>query len=133
MMLLERGVVMDNSNLISDEEAKMLLNDKVESEVDGDDELALDVSEVNRNNIQRILDLKLELSVVIGRTKMTLRDILNLHKGSLIELNTLADQDVEILIDNKVLAYGKVVVVDLNFGVKITSIVSEEDMVKSLV
>lgn len=124
---------MDNSNLISDEEAKMLLNDKVESEVDGDDELALDVSEVNRNNIQRILDLKLELSVVIGRTKMTLRDILNLHKGFLIELDTLADQDVEILIDNKVLAYGKVVVVDLNFGVKITSIVSEEDMVKSLV
>ena len=124
---------MDNSNLISDEEAKMLLNDKVESEVDGDDELALDVSEVNRNNIRRILDLKLELSVVIGRTKMTLRDILNLHKGSLIELDTLADQDVEILIDNKVLAYGKVVVVDLNFGVKITSIVSEEDMVKSLV
>ena len=124
---------MDNSNLISDEEAKMLLNDKVESEVDGDDELALDVSEVSRNNIQRILDLKLELSVVIGRTKMTLRDILNLHKGSLIELDTLADQDVEILIDNKVLAYGKVVVVDLNFGVKITSIVSEEDMVKSLV
>ena len=124
---------MDNSNLISDEEAKMLLNDKVESEVDGDDELALDVSEVNRNNIQRILDLKLELSVVIGRTKMTLRDILNLHKGSLIELDTLADQDVEIPIDNKVLAYGKVVVVDLNFGVKITSIVSEEDMVKSLV
>ncbi|WP_334295654.1 FliM/FliN family flagellar motor switch protein [Clostridioides difficile] len=40
---------------------------------------------------------------------------------------------MEILIDNKVLAYGKVVVVDLNFGVKITSIVSEEDMVKSLV
>ncbi|EQF29077.1 flagellar motor switch protein FliN [Clostridioides difficile] len=124
---------MDNSNLISDEEAKMLLNDKVESEIDGDDELALDVSEANKNNIQRILDLKLELSVVIGRTKMSLRDILNLNKGSLIELDTLADQDVEILIDNKVLAYGKVVVVDLNFGVKVTSIVSEEDMVKSLV
>lgn len=124
---------MDNSNLISDEEAKMLLNDKVESEIDGEDELALDVSEANKNNIQRILDLKLELSVVIGRTKMSLRDILNLNKGSLIELDTLADQDVEILIDNKVLAYGKVVVVDLNFGVKVTSIVSEEDMVKSLV
>ncbi|CZR95521.1 MULTISPECIES: FliM/FliN family flagellar motor switch protein [unclassified Clostridioides] len=124
---------MDNSNLISDEEAKMLLNDKVESEIDGDNELALDVSEANKNNIQRILDLKLELSVVIGRTKMSLRDILNLNKGSLIELDTLADQDVEILIDNKVLAYGKVVVVDLNFGVKVTSIVSEEDMVKSLV
>ncbi|MCC0649535.1 FliM/FliN family flagellar motor switch protein [Clostridioides sp. ZZV15-6598] len=124
---------MDNSNLISDEEAKMLLNDKNEKEIGGDDELALEISEVNRNNIERILDLKLELSVVIGRTKMSLRDILNLNKGSLIELDTLADQDVEILIDNKVLAYGKVVVVDLNFGVKVTSIVSEEDMVKSLV
>lgn len=124
---------MDNSNLISDEEAKMLLSDKNEEEVDENDELAMDISENNRNNIQRILDLKLELSVVIGRTKMSLRDILNLNKGSLIELDTLADQDVEILIDNKVLAYGKVVVVDLNFGVKVTSIVSEEDMVKSLV
>ncbi|MCC0637060.1 FliM/FliN family flagellar motor switch protein [Clostridioides sp. ES-S-0190-01] len=124
---------MDNSNLISDEEAKMLLNDKIEKEISGDDELALEISETNRNNIDRILDLKLELSVVIGRTKMSLRDILNLNKGSLIELDTLADQDVEILIDNKVLAYGKVVVVDLNFGVKVTSIVSEEDMVKSLV
>ncbi|MCC0633027.1 MULTISPECIES: FliM/FliN family flagellar motor switch protein [unclassified Clostridioides] len=124
---------MDNSNLISDEEAKMLLNDKSEKEIGGDDELALEISETNRNNIERILDLKLELSVVIGRTKMSLRDILNLNKGSLIELDTLADQDVEILIDNKVLAYGKVVVVDLNFGVKVTSIVSEEDMVKSLV
>ncbi|MGX9758182.1 FliM/FliN family flagellar motor switch protein [Clostridioides difficile] len=124
---------MDNSNLISDEEAKMLLNDEVEKEIGEDDELALEISETNRNNIERILDLKLELSVVIGRTKMSLRDILNLNKGSLIELDTLADQDVEILIDNKVLAYGKVVVVDLNFGVKVTSIVSEEDMVKSLV
>ncbi|MCC0641077.1 FliM/FliN family flagellar motor switch protein [Clostridioides sp. ES-W-0017-02] len=124
---------MDNSNLISDEEAKMLLNDKIEKEISGDNELALEISETNRNNIDRILDLKLELSVVIGRTKMSLRDILNLNKGSLIELDTLADQDVEILIDNKVLAYGKVVVVDLNFGVKVTSIVSEEDMVKSLV
>lgn len=124
---------MDNSNLISDEEAKMLLNDKIEKEIGGDDELALEISETTRNNIERILDLKLELSVVIGRTKMSLRDILNLNKGSLIELDTLADQDVEILIDNKVLAYGKVVVVDLNFGVKVTSIVSEEDMVKSLV
>ena len=83
-------------------------------------------------NIDLILDVPLELSVELGRTKKNIRDILELTKGSLIELNKLAEEPVDIYINGKRIAYGEVVVVDENFGVKITEIASGEDRVKSL-
>lgn len=83
-------------------------------------------------NIDLILDVPLEISVVLGRTKKNIKDILNLGTGSLIELDKLAEEPVEILVNGKKVAYGEVVVVDENFGVRITSIVSSEDRIKSL-
>lgn len=82
--------------------------------------------------IARILDIPVEITAVLGRTKVSLKDILELGKGSLIELDTLADQEVEILVNGKKIAYGQVVIVDQNFGIRITSILEEEDLVKSL-
>ncbi len=84
------------------------------------------------NNIDLILDVPLELSVELGWTKKNIRDILALTKGSLIELNKLAEEPVDIYINGKRIGYGEVVVVDENFGVKITEIASGEDRVKSL-
>ena len=55
-----------------------------------------------------------------------------LGKGSLIELHTLKDEEVEIYANNKKIAYGQVVILEQNFGIKITSIIDEEDLVKSL-
>lgn len=83
-------------------------------------------------NIDLILDVPLEISVVLGRTKKNIKDILNLGTGSLIELDKLAEEPVEILVNGKRVAYGEVVVVDENFGVRITSIVSNAERVKSL-
>lgn len=83
-------------------------------------------------NIDLILDVPLEVSVVLGRTKKNVRDILNLGTGSLIELDKLAEEPVDILVNGKKIAYGEVVVVDENFGVKITGIISGEDRVKTL-
>jgi len=82
-------------------------------------------------NIDLILDVPLELSVELGRTKKNIRDILALTRGSLIELNKLAEEPVDIFINGKRIAHGEVVV-DENFGVKITEIASGEDRVKSL-
>lgn len=113
---------MGENELITEEEVNMLLNS---------DEFDQDINSRNEK-IDRIIDVKLELSVVIGRTKMKLKDILELNRGSLIELDTLASQDVEILIGDKVLAHGKVVVVDLNFGVKITKIMDQNNIVKNI-
>jgi len=83
-------------------------------------------------NIDLILDVPLEISVVLGRTKKNIKDILSLGTGSLIELDKLAEEPVEILVNGKKVAYGEVVVVDENFGVRITSIVSNEERIKSL-
>lgn len=83
-------------------------------------------------NIDLILDVPLEISVVLGRTKKSIKDILNLGTGSLVELDKLAEEPVEIMVNGKKVAYGEVVVVDENFGVRITNIVSNTERIKSL-
>lgn len=84
------------------------------------------------NNIDLILDVPLEISVVLGRTKKSIKEILDLGNGSLVELDKLADEPVEILVNGKKIANGEVVVVDENFGVRITNVISGEERIKSL-
>ncbi|WP_341348975.1 flagellar motor switch phosphatase FliY [Thermobrachium celere] len=83
-------------------------------------------------NIDLILDVPLEISVVLGRTKKTIKEILELSVGSLVELDKLTEEPVEILVNGKKVALGEVVVIDENFGVRITSIISSDERVKSL-
>lgn len=82
--------------------------------------------------LTRILDIPLELTIVIGRTTMNLKDLLALKKGSLIELDTLANQEVEVLANGKKIAYGEVVTIEQNFGVRITSILDEDELIRTL-
>ena len=86
----------------------------------------------NQNNINLILDVPLEISVVLGRTKKSINDILNLGTGSLVELDKLAEEPVDILVNGKQIATGEVVVVNENFGVRITAILSSTERVKNL-
>ncbi len=83
-------------------------------------------------NIDLILDVPLEISVVLGKSKLSIKEVLALGTGSLIELDKLAEEPVEIYVNGKKVAYGEVVVVDENFGVRIVSIVSSEERVKTL-
>lgn len=83
-------------------------------------------------NLARILDIELNVSVVLGRTKMALKDIFELGKGSLIELDTLENQEVEIYVNGRKIGYGQIVIIDQNFGVRITNILGEEELVKTL-
>ena len=75
-------------------------------------------SGVSNKNIDLILDVPLDISVVLGRTKKSIKDILNFSTGSLIELDKLAEEPVEVLVNGKTIALGEVVVVDENFGVR---------------
>jgi len=86
----------------------------------------------NHKNIDLILDVPLDISVVLGRTKKSIKEILSLGTGSLIELEKLAEEPVEILVNGKKIAFGEVVVVDENFGVRITNIISNAERIKSL-
>lgn len=85
-----------------------------------------------KQNINLILDVPLEISVVLGRTKKTIKEILELGTGSLVELEKMTEEPVEILVNGKKVALGEVVVINENFGVRITSIISNTERVKSL-
>ena len=89
-------------------------------------------SGVSNKNIDLILDVPLDISVVLGRTKKSIKDILNFSTGSLIELDKLAEEPVEVLVNGKTIALGEVVVVDENFSVRITNIVSNTERINSL-
>jgi flagellar motor switch protein FliN/FliY len=79
-----------------------------------------------------ILDIPLDLSVELGRTKMLVNDLLQLGQGSIVELNKIAGEPLEIFINRKLVARGEVVVVNEKFGVRLTDIVSPMERVKSL-
>jgi len=79
-----------------------------------------------------ILDIPLELSVELGKTKMLVNDLLQLGQGSIIELNKLAGEPLEVYINRKLIARGEVVVVNEKFGVRLTDVITPIDRVKSL-
>lgn len=79
---------------------------------------------VNDTNIGLILDVPLQVTVELGRTRKLIREILELTPGSVVELDKLAGEPVDILVNGKLIAKGEVVVIDENFGVRITDIVS---------
>ena len=83
-------------------------------------------------NLARVLDIELNVSVILGRTKMALKDIFELGKGSLIELDIFENQEVEIYVNGRKIGYGQIVVIDQNFGVRITNILGEDELVKTL-
>ncbi len=92
-------------------------------------ELKKDKPAASLNDISFLLDTPLHLSVEIGRAKMSLRDVLELGIGSIVELEKLAGEPVDIKVNNKLLAKGEVVVIDENFGVRIVNIVSPHERV----
>ena len=80
----------------------------------------------SNDNLDLIMDIPLNLSVVLGRSKKTVRDILSFNTGSVIELDKLTDEPLEILLNGKLIATGEVVVINENFGVRITDILSPQ-------
>ena len=83
-------------------------------------------------NLDFILDLPLEVSVELGRGRMLISELLQLGQGSVIELNKLAGEPVDIFVNQKLIARGEVVVVNDKFGVKMTDILSPTERVKQL-
>lgn len=90
------------------------------------------VEESEPNNLSMLLDIPLQVTVELGRTKRSVKDILELSTGSIIELDKLAGEPVDILVNNKLIAQGEVVVIDESFGVRVTDIVSQTDRIRKL-
>jgi len=85
-----------------------------------------------QGNISLIMDVFMEMTVELGRTKKTIKDILGMGEGTIIELDKLAGEPVDILVNHKKIAKGEVVVIDENFGVRVTEILSPMERVTDL-
>lgn len=83
-------------------------------------------------NIDFILDIPMSVAVYVGSTKMAIRDLLQLAQGSVIELDKLAGEPMEVMVNNKLVARGEVVVVNEKFGIRLTDVVSAAERVQQL-
>ncbi|MCB1135319.1 MAG: flagellar motor switch protein FliN [Chlamydiia bacterium] len=89
------------------------------------EELA-EAADLPPNEVNRMHDIQVKVEVILGRTKMTLEQILHLHSGSVVELNKLAGEPVDIVANDKLIARAEVVVIEDNFGIKILEIVGTQ-------
>jgi flagellar motor switch protein FliN/FliY len=83
-------------------------------------------------NLEFILDVALQVTVEVGRTRMTIQDLLRLGQGSVVELEKLAGEPLDIYINGKQVARGEAVIVNDKFGVRLTDIISPEDRIEGL-
>lgn len=83
-------------------------------------------------NIDFILDIPMSVAVYVGSTKMAIRDLLQLAQGSVIELDKLAGEPMEVMVNNKLVARGEVVVVNEKFGIRLTDVISAAERVQQL-
>src|SRR6476659_4336665 len=83
-------------------------------------------------NVEFILDIPLRVSVELGRTKILVQDLLKLHKGSVLELSKLAGEALEVLVNDRVVARGEVIVINEKFGIRLIDIVSHAQRIREL-
>ncbi len=97
-----------------------------------DEDRGAGISGEEQDNFNLILGVPLDISVEIGRTKMAVKNILDIRQGSIVELDRLAGDPVDIIVNGQLIAKGDVVIIDDNFGVRITEILSPRDMSRKL-
>lgn len=90
------------------------------------------LNEGEAQNLDMLLDIPLQVTVELGRTKRSVKEILEMSSGSIIELDKLAGEPVDILVNDRLIANGEVVVIDENFGVRITDVLSPKERINNL-
>jgi flagellar motor switch protein FliN len=90
------------------------------------------LSGVQDQNLNRILDIPLVLSVQLGTTRMLIKDLLQLGPGSIVELDKLAGEPLEVLVNERLVARGEVVMVNEKFGIRLTDVISPTERVNKL-
>ena len=95
-------------------------------------ELRDDSTPSNEVNLDVVLDIPVSISMEIGRTRISIRNLLQLNQGSVVELDRLAGEPMDVLVNGTLIARGEVVVVNEKFGIRLTDIISPAERVKKL-
>ncbi|OIQ25603.1 flagellar motor switch protein FliN [uncultured Vibrio sp.] len=127
---------------LADEWAAALGEDPAAPEVDVDDILAapLDelqdtsspISEDERRKLDTILDIPVTISMEVGRSQISIRNLLQLNQGSVVELERVAGESLDVLVNGTLIAHGEVVVVNDKFGIRLTDVISQTERIKKL-
>lgn len=96
------------------------------------DTAAAKTAEAGKGNLDFILDIPLEITVELGRTRMMVNELLKLGQGSVIELGKIAGETLEILANNRLIARGDVVVINEKYGIRLTEVISPAERVEQL-
>lgn len=129
----EKEIIEEKVEISLKEKDSVVEEEKVKVQTPVFSELSQPEGRLNNNaNLDLIMDVPLEFSVVLGKNKKTIKEILSFTSGSIVELDKLADEPLEIYVNGKLIASGEVVVINENFGVRITNILTKEERVKYL-
>ncbi len=109
------------------------MDEQADSEAAGFKNLSDDAVESDEEiNLDVILDVPVDISMEIGRTKINIRNLLKLNQGSVIELDRLAGEPMDVLVNGTLIAHGEVVVVNDKFGIRLTDVISPVERIKKL-
>lgn len=131
----------ENQDGMADEWAAAL-NQQAESEAAGGEEaMPVSMEELiddsmspasDEVNLDVILDIPVTISMEIGRSKINIRNLLQLNQGSVVELDRLAGEPLDVLVNNTLIAHGEVVVVNEKYGIRLTDVISPVERIKKL-
>lgn len=92
------------------------------------EQMSVSAPSSQENGIELLMDVLLQITVEVGRTRLSIQDLLQLGQGSVIELEKLAGEPLDIFVNGKIIARGEAVIVNEKFGVRLTEILSPEDI-----
>ena len=136
----------EDQDAMADEWAAAMEEQGVEEDDEGDDAQSVELDEFDMiadsvNNggndegtpdLDVILDIPVSISMEVGRTAITIRNLLQLNQGSVIELDRLAGEPLDVLVNGTLIAHGEVVVVNEKFGIRMTDVISPSERIKKL-
>ncbi|GAB6259896.1 flagellar motor switch protein FliN [Photobacterium sp. CCB-ST2H9] len=90
------------------------------------------ISDDERRRLDTIMDIPVTISMEVGRTKISIRNLLQLNQGSVVELDRVAGESLDVLVNGTLIAHGEVVVVNDKFGIRLTDVISQTERIKKL-
>ncbi|MDP5254792.1 MULTISPECIES: flagellar motor switch protein FliN [unclassified Vibrio] len=90
------------------------------------------ITDDERRKLDTIMDIPVTISMEVGRSKISIRNLLQLNQGSVVELDRLAGESLDVLVNGTLIAHGEVVVVNDKFGIRLTDVISQTERIKKL-
>ncbi len=107
-------------------------DDVVPAEFDELQDTSSNLNEDESRKLETILDIPVSISMEVGRSKISIRNLLQLNQGSVVELDRVAGEPLDVLVNGTLIAHGEVVVVNDKFGIRLTDVISQIERIKKL-